>query len=64
LLDALRPAGYVVYEYVVIVGITGFVGAIAVRTVVALVRGQLILAPPAQPATPPATDQPERNQHV
>jgi tellurite resistance protein len=72
-LDALRPAGYVGLEYVVIAVITGFIGAIAGRTLVALVRGELLTPPtaqnvpptPALPAPVPSTkDQPVRNAHV
>ena len=46
-LDALRPAGYVGYEYAVIAAISVLIGAIAVRTVIALGRGQFL--PPPQP---------------
>ncbi|HEX4470534.1 MAG TPA: hypothetical protein VH085_01095 [Nocardioides sp.] len=51
-LDVLHPAGYVGYEYVVISLITVFIGAIGVRTVVAVARGQLLpaSAPPVTPA--------------
>jgi tellurite resistance protein len=54
-LDALRPAGYVGYEYAVITLITGFVSAIAVRTLVALLRGQLLPAPAAAVPAAPST---------
>jgi tellurite resistance protein len=51
-LNSTRPAGYVGYEYAVLALITAFIGAIAVRTVLALVRRQLFPAPvaPAAPA--------------
>jgi tellurite resistance protein len=49
-LNATRPAGYVVYQYVVLTLITALIGGIAVRTVLALGRGRL-LPRPAVPAT-------------
>jgi tellurite resistance protein len=45
-LDALRPGGYVGYEYVVVTLITALIGAIAVRTAIAIARGQLLPAAP------------------
>jgi tellurite resistance protein len=53
-LHAGRPAGWRVYTYLLLAAITAFVGAIAVRTVIALRRGQFIPNPP--PATPVATE--------
>ena len=52
-----RPPGHLVYTWIVVALITTLVGGIAVRTAIALVRGQLLppLAPPEpprQPATP------------
>lgn len=45
-LQALRPDGYRVYEYVVVAAVTVLVVGIAARTVVAILRGQLLLPPP------------------
>jgi tellurite resistance protein len=47
-----HPVGEAVWTYLVLAAITGLVGAIAVRTVIALVRGTL-LARPAAPAVVP-----------
>jgi tellurite resistance protein len=68
-LDALRPAGYIGLEYVVIAVITVLVAAIAARTVVALLRGQLLPAPvapllPTAAATTQIEPQSERNVHA
>ncbi|MEP9362506.1 hypothetical protein ABLE68_06030 [Nocardioides sp. CN2-186] len=49
-LDALRPAGYVAYEYAVVAAISLLIGGIAVRTVIALLRGQFFAASHAVPA--------------
>jgi tellurite resistance protein len=46
-----RPGGYLAWEYVVLVAISVLITALAVRTVIALGRRQLL--PPA-PASPPA----------
>jgi tellurite resistance protein len=55
-LQALHPAGASAWQYVLLAMITAFIGAIAVRTIVAIARGQLLPKPPAAPATPePAT---------
>jgi tellurite resistance protein len=40
-----RPAGYLIWEYVVIAGITALVGGIALRTLLAIGRGQLMPVP-------------------
>src|ERR1700761_320144 len=56
-LAATRPAGYRAEQYLVLVAITVLIGAIAVRTVIALVRGTLLPAPPPpveHPAAPAA----------
>lgn len=49
-LEGARPAGYVAEQYAVVTLVTVLVGAIAVRTLVALGRGQLL--PPATPPPP------------
>ena len=48
-LQALHPAGATAWEYVVLILVSVLVGAIAVRTLVALVRHQLLPAPAAAP---------------
>ncbi|NMH77460.1 TDT family transporter [Pseudonocardia xinjiangensis] len=49
--NGTRPSGYVMYHYVVLAAITVFIGGIAVRTVIALGRHQLLPRPPrASPA--------------
>lgn len=44
-LQAERPAGYPIYEFVVIVAVTALIGGIAFRTAVAMWRGQLLPRP-------------------
>ena len=56
-LDAIRPSGFRVYEYLVLAAITALIGGIAVRTLVAIGRGQLLPRPPAASA-PPAAEVP------
>lgn len=51
-IDAGRPAGHLVYTWLVLAAATALVGGIAVRTLIALGRRQLL------PAAPSATDQP------
>ncbi|HEV2633566.1 MAG TPA: hypothetical protein VGX23_00375 [Actinocrinis sp.] len=52
-LEITRPTGYRVYEYLVLAAITALIGGIALRTLVAVGRGQL-LPKPAAPAPAPA----------
>lgn len=40
-----RPAGHLVYTYVLLTAISVLIGGIAVRTLVALARGELLPAP-------------------
>ena len=47
-IDEGRPAGHRVYTYLVLYAVTALIGGIAVRTVVAMVRGQF-LPPTSQP---------------
>jgi tellurite resistance protein len=54
-LNATRPAGYRIWQYVLAAAITAFIGGIAVRTIVAIGRHQLL---PRPPAPPPAADAP------
>ncbi len=49
-LDDGRPSGYAVYEYLVLAAITALVGGIAVRTLRAVGRRQLLPAPAPAPA--------------
>jgi tellurite resistance protein len=53
-LQSAHPAGYRVWQYVLIAAITALVGAIAIRTVIAIARHQFLPRPPASPsaATP------------
>lgn len=54
-----HPAGYRAWQYVILAGITLFIGAIAARTAVAFAQGTLFPAPPSLvPAPEPATSQP------
>ncbi len=48
-----RPTEYSAYDWLIVVAITGLIGGIAVRTVVAVVRGQLLPRPVAiaEPST-------------
>ena len=51
-INAQRPAGHHIYTYLVLAAVTALISAIAARTVLALVRHQLIPAP-APPAQSP-----------
>jgi tellurite resistance protein len=55
-LQDLRPDAYRVYQYLLLSAITVLIGAIAIRTMIALGRRQLLPAPgpPRAPAPPPA----------
>lgn len=46
-LQALHPAGATAWQYLVLALITAFIAAIAIRTIIALARGQLLPAPAA-----------------
>ncbi|MEU5644126.1 SLAC1 family transporter [Streptomyces milbemycinicus] len=48
-IDAGKPAGHLVYTYLVLAAITVLIGAIAARTVLALARGELLT--PSSPAS-------------
>ncbi|MFC1411974.1 TDT family transporter [Streptacidiphilus sp. N1-12] len=50
-LNALRPSGYQVWQYLVLAAVSALVGAIALRTLVALRRHQLL---PGQPQPQPS----------
>lgn len=52
--EAERPTGYLVYTYILLAAISLFVGAVAVRTVVAVARRQYLppAAAPAQTSAP------------
>jgi tellurite resistance protein len=52
-LQSAHPAGYRVWQYVLIAAITALVGGIAIRTVIAISRHQFLPGP--QPAPSPAT---------
>jgi tellurite resistance protein len=60
-LDLERPVGARLYGWILLVAVTAFIGAIAARTVVAALRGQLL--PPVGPrpgSEQPAADHPAR----
>ncbi len=66
-LDALRPTGYQVWQYLVLTAVTALIGSIAVRTLVALARHQLLPEQPQpnpQPAPRGATDAPVAQGHT
>jgi len=46
-LQSTQPAGYRVWQYVLIAAITALVGGIAIRTVIAISRHQFLPRPPA-----------------
>jgi tellurite resistance protein len=48
-LSLRKPAGAVGYAIVIIAAITTLIGVIAVRTMILLVRGQLLVRPSARP---------------
>ncbi|ADI09713.1 potassium-tellurite ethidium and proflavin transporter [Streptomyces bingchenggensis BCW-1] len=48
-IDAGKPAGHLVYTYLVLAAVTVLIGAIAARTVLALARGELLT--PSSPAS-------------
>jgi tellurite resistance protein len=56
-LQSTRPAGYRIWQYVVVAAVTALIGGIAVRTVIAISRRQFLPRPPAAPsnAAGPAT---------
>lgn len=64
-LQALRPAGATAWQYLVLALITALIAAIAIRTVIALARGQLLPAPAAPTAalTTPAQSQQDTRVH-
>jgi tellurite resistance protein len=47
-----KPAGHLVWTYLVLAAVTVLIGGIAVRTALALARRQLLPPPPAAPLTP------------
>jgi tellurite resistance protein len=49
-LQSTQPAGYRVWQYVLIAAITALVGGIAIRTVIAIGRHQFLPRPPAAPS--------------
>lgn len=53
-LNELHPTGYRAWQYVLLAAITGLIGAIAIRTVVALGKRQLL--PAAAPGATPASE--------
>jgi tellurite resistance protein len=57
-LNDTKPSGHVVYEYLVLAAITALIGAIAVRTVLAIGRGQLLPHPAAATDAGPAATAP------
>ena len=54
-LQTTRPVGYRVWQYVLISAITALIGGIAARTVIAIMRGQLLPTPPSSPPTASVT---------
>ncbi len=62
-LQATRPAGYQVYEFVVIVLITALIGGIAFRTAIALWRGQLLPQPGKATSVPVPAPAPAAGRH-
>jgi tellurite resistance protein len=48
-LQSIQPAGYRIWQYVIIAAITAFIGGIAVRTVIAICRHQFLPHPPIAP---------------
>ena len=57
-LQSAAPAGYRIWQYVLIAAVTALVGGIAIRTVIAISRHQLLPRPTTAPATPAAVPQP------
>jgi tellurite resistance protein len=57
-LQSTQPAGYRVWQYVIAAAITAFIGGIAVRTVIAIGRRQLLPRPPAAPPSAPESVSP------
>lgn len=49
-----HPVGFRLWQYLLIAAITVLIGGIAARTVIAIIRGQLLPAAPTPPPTPPA----------
>jgi len=56
-LQSAAPVGYRIWQYVIIAAVTALVGGIAIRTVIAISRHQLLPRPPATPATPATAPQ-------
>lgn len=50
-LQVTQPVGYLIWQYLLISALSGLIGGIALRTAIAIIRGQLL---PARPSTPPA----------
>lgn len=53
-LQITQPVGYRIWQHLLITAITVLIGAIAVRTVMAIIRGQLLPASPSPPAAAPS----------
>ena len=51
--EADHPAGHVVYTYLLLAAITLLIGGVAVRTLMAALRGELLPKPPAESAVLP-----------
>ncbi|WP_406362612.1 hypothetical protein OID55_35705 [Streptomyces sp. NBC_00715] len=49
-IESGRPAGHLTYTYLVLAAVSALVGAVAVRTLIALGRRQLLPKPPPQAA--------------
>jgi tellurite resistance protein len=54
-LQSAAPTGYRVWQYVLIAAVTALVGGIAIRTVIAISRDQLLPHQPAAPAAEPVS---------
>jgi tellurite resistance protein len=57
-LQSTQPAGYRAWQYVLIVAITALIGGIAIRTVIAISRRQLLPRPPAPSTAPESASHP------
>jgi len=63
-LDLSRPAGYQGYAVVILVLISGFIGVIAIRSLLLAAKGEYLSASPAVPAAPPSAPAPRHSPDV
>jgi tellurite resistance protein len=57
-LQSAAPAGYRVWQYTLIAAVTALIGGIAIRTVIAISRHQLLPHQPAAPTADPVSSEP------